>query len=889
MAILLVIPLFFGYLITHRLLGRDTLPAVLGESLALALITTIFLTSVVIHALPLQGLFGYSSLELSLTLGLFLQIIFGVVIFTRCPSPTLIAPSFQVKASLFSLLAILGVNLTSKIHSHFTTTSWLNIPIQGLLRYGHVNPPHPYLPQATLQGSFGADRGLAIISQLVGCDVIFGQHLLSGIILLASCLILFHTFSTSSGSVITGILGTVAISLGLPISPASVVAQPLLGQGGLLYLCFTLALSLSLKLWSEPQLTSILTLAIVGATYASFSEPQFLVFIGAVTLAASVATVRRLILPKAFVSTLVAIGLAIPLAWVLAAPLPKISSITTLSLSLQPSLPIIDFPTVVFPVTAFILWRRRDLAGLIMMALGSLGFVAFIFFKPATPFAQLSFSLQALTAMGLASCLGLALGPNKRQVINTSFQGPPTTNSPSKSDPPLTEDGAASTGLRPTDVLKFTLMVWLCWPGLSLFVHQLKYLRDHSLASWWPVPTTKLWLQRHPEFDFQPIDLRAATWLSRQANPSDRILTNHIAENNASLLYEAMFIGISGVASVGHAAPGPNRQIELVPFRKLPAAIEFWRTRRPELLSLLSAKWLLYRNDEGIEPPSFPGTELIHREEDGPHLRLLYQVNPSKLPVIPTTTTSPTLPRATARFLPAPTVIRGGHQTTLTLLSASSKPTQGLLKVRFGSSTSPGPLPQDLYFQAKILPSKPFPITVIAPIQEGPSTLTATWYPDPGQPGLVVTPLTLEVNFKTLLRQVKLLQLIPPYGQTPSLLIWPSNQHLKVRLHFTMPKGVQRLSSLLLGVAFTPAEKHTEPPLSWNQVQSIDLTPNPIDISLITPSKPGSYHLTFYLSAEHGHLLSLPAGDITITITDSAPIDPITQSFPAPSLQTVIR
>ncbi len=280
------------------------------------------------------------------------------------------------------------------------------------------------------------------------------------------------------------------------------------------------------------------------------------------------------------------------------------------------------------PFSAWVLLRRRHLAGLWLGAFGLVSFLipAVVDFGPV--YESEYFRWQFAAGLGLAGALGLAAGA----LFEDFWRAHPGALGAWQ---PTPSEARLRLGPRGLAVLALVLVAWL--ETLSCGEFLLLRMEDLTSKGQWVrgallLPDTRAWLARHAVLDFHPADWEAARWLEKRVQPRQRMLSNFQEENNFSILYESTLSGLSGARSVGHALPLDDEPIGTTPYHMAPPARAFWSTLDPGLLRGLGADWLYVREDVGQTEISarlagLPGLKLQHQAQD-PHSgrRLLYRV-----------------------------------------------------------------------------------------------------------------------------------------------------------------------------------------------------------------------------------------------------------------------
>ena len=503
-------------------------------------------------------------------------------------------------------------------------------------------------------------------------------------------------------------------------------------------------------------------------------------------------------------------------------------------------------PLYLVPWSAFVLWRRRSLAGLFMGAFGTIAFLVpgLVNFGPI--YESEYYRWEFAAALGFAGALGLTLA---------------TLTEKSEGQPFLLAD--SNLVIRPSG--KRYLLVALVtlvnsWACLTFVGSRLTASVGPNLQEWLFFPSTKTWLTDHQIFDFNRLDYEAASWLEERVKPGDRLLVNFREENNFSILYESTLTGISGARCVGHALPLEDEKIGTTPFRRSPAAQVFWATRRAEPLAQLKVDWIFYKTTTADETPDFPGATLLQNFKDGDQIRQIYKVEQKDLPELPVGTESTEL--LEARISDFTPTMRGGRIYPLRL-SAQAKPGQlleGVVQfstVRRSDGLVSAPsenlllnLSEKAGEGGKVELELPF----VAPHDEGEYELQATFFPTQPSPGLKMDPILIRSIFSELLKKVTIESVTFPELEWGTEEPWGTRRMLQPKVKLKLPPDLPRPREVLAGWAFYSEELGEFDLLPGNNLRQIDLTEELDELPFVTPAKAGTYRLSLYISSGQGHL-----------------------------------
>ena len=518
-------------------------------------------------------------------------------------------------------------------------------------------------------------------------------------------------------------------------------------------------------------------------------------------------------------------------------------------------------PLYLFPLSLWVLWRRKSLAGHFMGAFGVISFLtpALVHFGPI--YESEYYRWEFAAALGFTGALGLALAalaePNPDESVSPFLWRPPHL-------------WVRPQGWRVLLVAGVTMLNSLAC--LTFVGGRVRHALAGPPSGWLVFPSTERWLDSHKVLGFDELDYQAAEWLSKQVQPGDRLLVNFRDENNFSILYESTLTGMTGARCVGHALPLEDEKIGTTPFRRAPAAVAFWETFRPDPLAQLKVDWVLYRSDQGEElPASTWGGKLVHRVQEGDRMRVIYQIDPALLPKvdIPAEAPPPPADALPARLGDIPPALRGGRLVELALQGTGKTPLSGVLElstVRRSDGLVSSASENLRWRLAKTdgqLPSVPF----MPPYDEGEYELKASWFPDEGKPALAVAPSTLKVDFIKRVEQVQIEHVAYPSDDWGRQKVWPTRVLITPETFLTLPSPWPAQDEVMACWAFYSPEREEFDLLPGVNLQKVSLSEGPLRLPLITPERPGTYRLGLYLSAAQGHLTRLPAGQAIIVET----------------------
>lgn len=925
MFFLLAIPLGLGYVCSRRLLRRVDWPSILGESAALAVVLTLIGVNGVYRSLGSRMVHGWNALEVSVAATLLVQALVLAVLLWRsaAPPPRQSLPKACTRI-LLGLSVLVGIYTNAQQIANPDDDFWIHAPLQGLMRHGNFPPFNPFFSDIAMNGHYGRNLGIVTFSLLSGSDVFMSQHLMTSGLQVLTLWLFFSAFRRSGKDWQGGLFGAGFVFFGINAGGRGGLIDTMQNNNAFVHLYLALLLSLAVEVWIEANLGAAILTGLTLGSYAIVYETHFgLIFLVLLSLT-PLFLARGVITGKAAALAVLALLVSLPLAFTQGGPLtdilqrhregrqhtqaenlsrgmqnqaqvvkitfPKkelfqilletgeyqrVSQIYLLDTPLQrfhtPSkmergyayiwswdvLKIHFLPLYLFPVCLVVLWRRKDLAGHFMGAFGVIAFLVpgLVNFGPI--YESEYYRWEFAASLGFAAALGLTVAAFLK----------PTSGEPALFEWTGAELCISRRGARVLVAAGLTLVN--CWACLSFVTGRLSQALPGSPEGWLVFPSTERWLQMHQVLAFGPLDYQAATWLGHQAHPGDRLLANFGQENNFSILFESTLTGLAGVRCVGHALPLEDEKIGTTPFRRAPAAVAFWKTLRGDPLSQLQVDWLYYRDDHGKELPPLPGAQLMHRVQEGDQLRLIYKITRSSLPNVAPPQGEPQAGAPLqAELGGAPPVLRGGYLVDLQLEGATSaKGVSGVLELSTvrksdGLVSSPS---ENLRWRLTSGTRGEWPtVPFVPPYDDGLYTLKAHWLPDQGTPAVTIADSTVNVDFTKLVEAVKIERAEFPEGEWGEGKAWPPRVLLTPRTFLRLPPDWVPDDEVLACWAFYSVERKEFDALPGTRLQQVSLAKQPLELSMITPSRPGSYRLALYLSARQGHLTRVPLGMVTI-------------------------
>lgn len=674
MALLLLVPLVFGWLAVRRLLKEtDALTAV-----ALALPLGVSMT-----LLGVNGVYRVNTLETAVLSTMAVLAVASALIALLAKAPELHRPRLKTATTAFLVLATLAIYLftNSQQIRNPDDDYWIHTPLQGLMLHGAFPPTNPFFSDLPMNGHYGRNLALVTVGWLTGLDMPLVQVAMTDLMQVFTFLLLFTTFRKATGSELQAALGAGLMFFGINVGGRGGLMDTLQNNNALVHLDLALIVALVLRAWAGEAWAALLGGLALGG-YAIVYETHF----GLIVLSVLATLPFLLKQRRALALCLVLLAVAFPISVTQGGPLTemfqrKVLGKTevdenTLSKGMQNQAQVVKLrfpkeklfqillehgeyqrvslvyyvnpvlkpfyvpskergyrpiwtwdvlrihwlPMLLAPLSLWVLWRSRHLPGLLLWAFGAISFLvpAMADFGPI--YESEYYRWQFAAGVGLAGALGLAAGAwfedfwGRHEGVAWTWASTPG-------------ELVLKVGPRGLAVLGLVVLVWLDTLGCAWFLQtrwQQVMEEGDPLRGAILLPDTREWLKRHAVLDFSPADWEMARWLEQRVQPGDRLLSNFDEENNFSILYESTLSGLSGARSVGHALPLDDEAIGTTPYHMAPPARAFWTTMDPALLRGLGVNWLLVKN---APPLQVEGVELVHETSDETgQVRRLYRV-----------------------------------------------------------------------------------------------------------------------------------------------------------------------------------------------------------------------------------------------------------------------
>lgn len=246
-------------------------------------------------------------------------------------------------------------------------------------------------------------------------------------------------------------------------------------------------------------------------------------------------------------------------------------------------------PLLLSPLTLWLLWRRRNEAGLLFWLFGAWAYLVpgAVDFGPIHEFEFFRWEFAA--AFGLAAALGIALAE------------------------------AVEGGGRNTRGLVAALILINSVPGVTaLCATSNVAVRDGLVTTVLLRRGAVEWLQIHSgPLRIREADLQALGWLASQARPGQSVLVNFGEDDPWQILFESTLTNLTGLRTIGHDLPQARDFVGLPPFRMRPVFRDFLQQPSGPKLSRLPIDWIYLRlspeEDEAVRDlVALPGVRLAH-------------------------------------------------------------------------------------------------------------------------------------------------------------------------------------------------------------------------------------------------------------------------------------
>jgi hypothetical protein len=907
---LLLIPLQLGFVLSRYWLRRTDWPGLIGQTVGLALVFTL---------IGVNGFYHLTTLQNSLILTLSVQTIASIPLWLKRPEPPEIVALTKIHTGcLLTLVSIVLFYANSHQIANPDDDFWIHTALQGLIRNGTFPLRNPFFPDIPMNGHYGRNLTVVWLGELCGLDNFIVQHVFTSTTQVLGVLLFFSGFSRSEKSSTAALLGVLCVFFGVNSGGHSGLVDTFQNNNSFAYFYMAIIFDLTMSIWIRANLTSALLMGVCLGSYAIVYETHFgICFLTLVGLT-PILFIRHAIDRRKVLMTVLALAIALPIAFTQGGPLTEIlqrkvqkSSTRDLSKGMQNQSQVVkikfpkknlfqihletgewqriaaiyrlDTPLKVFdtpandrgyayiwswkvlrihflplyllPFSFLVLWKRKSLAGLFTGAFGTISFLVPAIVDFGPVYESEYYRWEYASAVGFAGSLGLAL----------YYILPQNITKPRRSGKWIlvSKDYFKTAGI-------IAVLVLNCWACTHYVSKGLSEALSKGPSAWLYFPSSERWLTNQPLLRFESIDVAMAKWLNGTVKPGDRLLTNFSDENSFSILHESTISGISGARCVGHALPLDAEKIGTTPFRRSPPADLFWKKGRPEALKQLQVEWLLYGSDDGAKPPDIPAAKEVHRLESGKKIRALYKIDQSQLNDFTSPPTTKKNDSRQARLQAKSWELRSGDLAELrvTVLENPGAQAETTIKgtlifstTRISDQLSSHPQ-EDIKIQVNehfgAGEAVGFEVPFIVPNEEGDYTLSASWIPAENSPNLEFESVTLQCRFSQLLAgiQVESLEIDDAQWLTKNTVSPRVLLHPKVTLK--LPSNMVDGHSVIACWAFYSEDRQRFDILPAINLRRIELRETIDNLPLVTPETPGEYRLGLYLSPIQGELIRIP-------------------------------
>lgn len=906
MLALLGLPPALGWTLSRYWLRYREWPALLASSAAIALVSTLVGTNFFYLQHPNLGTAVLKTLTIQAI------VLLALLSARRTTEPLLPTPRW-VSRLLGGLSLLVLVYSNAQQIALTDDDYWIHTAHQGLMRNNYFPPVNPFFSDIPMNGHYGRDLMIVILSYMSGLDVFLSQHLLTSGLQVLTLLLFYAAIKVGEENHKAALLGTVFIFFGINAGGRGGAIDTLQNNNPLVQMYLALLLLLTVTVWTRRAKAAVPIGGIVLGSYAIVYESHFgLVFLTVLAVTPILYAFKRIDKRQAL-SALLLLVISLPLAFTQGGPLtdlarrrehhavgqmskgmqnqaqvvkvkfPKkelfqiflangeyqrISNIyrldTPLKILFKPSahtgyayiwswsvLKIHFLALYLAPWSAFILLRRKSPAGIFLGAFGTIAFLvpALVNFGPI--YEAEYYRWEVAAALGFAGALGIALSTllEQDEPRPIALSGSQVVVKPA--------------GKRYLLVAAITAINSLA--SLNLVFGRLAESASWNLKEWLIFPSTKEWIEEHPILAFTHLDFETANWLKEQVQPGDCVLADSPEENNFSILFDATLTGITGARAVGHALPLEDEEAATTPYRLSPAAKLFWQTKRPDPLAQLNVDWLFMRGQVGDSPPKIPACQLLKTFKMGDQERYIYRVDKAKLPSFSVTGTGSSLEEPVPTKIESlPHDMRGGRVYRYAL-EALLRPNQEVDGVVLTSTKrrSDGLLShpsEDLELRVSGRADRSGHLSLqlpfVAPYDEGTYDLYARYTVEGAGP-IMEAQAEFRSDFQEGLKGIKLEKLVIPD-------VLPADTILTPTATLSLPGDLPRPREVLACWSFYNQEKAEFDQLPGAVLTRVSLSKELTNLPMVTPHRPGTYRLSLYLSGGQGHLVRVLGRNVTV-------------------------
>lgn len=581
-------------------------------------------------------------------------------------------PAVEAPETTRSRRIMLGLSAAAVLlYTHYAqmrfldTDNWIHEPLIASYLQGLFPPRNPFFPELTLNGHYGRDLLVAVLTPR-GMDPLGTVWVLNPLLQVAGFLALFASLRAVTQRFGAALLAAVMMFFGACVGIRVGLADTFDGNNGVVYALLILNLHLLLRLfrpadpeaprWSLPA-TWVTAGAVLGLYQIVYETHFGLLLLTGATLGA--------LFPdrKAWAALLVAAAVALPMAAVEGGPItdlvqrhgqtegvhvvqnqsqrvsvkfPKEHLFQVLATDSTYQRTSVAYTTRLFsgfyrppqgsgymsifdprfltthwlplylaPLSLWTLWRRRSLPGLALWSFGAWSYVVPGLVDFGSVYEWEYFRWEFAAGVAFAGALGLALADWLQPLSHVRWQTKETLYFPRKALP---------------GVVAALVLVASLAAGQKMLNGALIDVQTKKPALF---TTPGHWRTLQPDLRVTDADLQAARWLNERVVPGERFLSNRAEESPTGIWADVVFSTLSGARPAGHAyPPGEEGTHAGPPYYRDAVSRAFWATGRTEMLAPAGIRWVfadlttlqepVKRGLQALKPgPVFGGTRQV--------------------------------------------------------------------------------------------------------------------------------------------------------------------------------------------------------------------------------------------------------------------------------------
>lgn len=519
------------------------------------------------------------------------------------------------------------------------TDNWIHEPLIASYIQGLFPPRNPFFPELTLNGHYGRDLLVAVLTPR-GRDPLGTVWVLNPVLQLAGFLALFASLRAVTGRFGPALLAAVLMFFGACVGIRVGLADTFDGNNGVVYALLILNLHLLFRLFrpadpEAPRWTLPATWVVAGAVLGIYQVVYETHFGLLLLTGATLGLVFRE--KRAWAALLVAAAVALPMAAVEGGPITDLvqrrgqtdavhvvqnqsqrvsvkfpkehlfqvlatdSTYQRTSVAYQTRLfaglyrapqgsgymSIFDprfltthwLPLYLAPLSLWTLWRRRSLPGLALWFFGAWSYLVPGLVDFGSVYEWEYFRWEFAAGVAFAGALGMALA----EWLKPLREGLQARRTETGWD--LQVQRSALKGLVAGLVLVAALAAGQKMLNGAIIDVQTKKP---------PLFTTPgHWRTLQPDLRVTEADLQAARWLQERVVPGERFLSNRAQESPTGIWADVVIATLSGARPAGHAyPPGEEGTHAGPPYYRDAVSRAFWATGRTEMLAPAGIRWV---------------------------------------------------------------------------------------------------------------------------------------------------------------------------------------------------------------------------------------------------------------------------------------------------------